>query len=150
MRSVCYAFSKGETRHRLNLPKVLPILPLKNTVVYPFVVQPLAVGQERTFRLIEDVVPGNRLVVLVAQKSSDTEQAGPYDIFKIATVSRIVRMLPMPAGAIQLVVQGLERVEIGAYTQEQPYLAAYVTVKPDMQETDDETEALKRNVVGSF
>ena len=139
-----------EEEDGLNIPDVVPVLPLRDTVVYPFAVQPLGVGQERSIRLIDDVMRGNRLVVLVAQKSADMEQAGPNDIFKIGTVSRIARMIRMPDGTIQIIVQGLERVDIGEFTQEKPYLAAHVTPRPDIQETDDETEAIKRNVVGYF
>jgi ATP-dependent Lon protease len=135
---------------RFTFPEALPILPLQDTVVYPFVAQPLAVGQERSLHLIDDAMHRNRLVVLVAQKSPRIEQVGPNDIFKIGTLARIARMLRMPDGTIQMLVQGLERVAIGACTQEQPYLVAHVTVKPDIQETDDETEAMKRNVIGSF
>src|SRR2546423_11146658 len=135
---------------RLSIPDVLPILPLKDTVIYPFAVQPLGVGQERSIRLIDEVMRGNRLVVLVAQKSADIEQAGPDDIYRIGTVSRIARMIRMPDGTIQIIVQGLERVEIGEFVQETPYLTAHVQVKPDKQETDDETEAIKRNVISYF
>lgn len=135
---------------QLSIPDILPVLPLRDTVVYPFAVQPLGVGQERSIRLIDDVMRGNRLVVLVAQKSAEIEQAGPDDIFKIGTVSRIARMIRMPDGTIQIIVQGLERVAIGEFTQQQPYLAAHVTLKPDLQEQDDETEAIKRNVVSYF
>jgi len=135
---------------QLSIPDVLPVLPLKDMVIYPFAVQPLGVGQERSIHLIDDLMRTNRLVVLVAQKSADIEQAGPDDIFNIGTVSRIARMLRMPDGTIQIIVQGLERVAIGEFTQEKPYLAAHVTLKPDTQEADDETEAIKRNVVGYF
>ncbi|MFL5690272.1 MAG: endopeptidase La [Ktedonobacteraceae bacterium] len=135
---------------RLSIPDVLPVLPLKETVIYPFAVQPLGVGQERSIRLIDDVMRGDRLVVLVAQKSAETEQAGPEDIFKIGTVARVARMIRMPDGTIQIIVQGLERVAIGEFTQEKPYLAAHVTLKPDTQEEDNETEAIKRNVVSYF
>ncbi len=143
-------FSQESDEDQLTIPDVLPVLPLKDTVIYPFAVQPLGVGQERSIRLIDDVMRGNRLVVLVAQKSAEIEQAGPDEIFKIGTVSRIARMIRMPDGAIQIIVQGLERVAIGEFTQEQPYLAAHVTLKPDIQERDDETEAIKRNVVSYF
>src|SRR5713226_865570 len=134
----------------LSIPDELPILPLKDTVIYPYAVQPLGVGQERSMRLIDDVMRGDRLVVLVAQKSADIEQAGPDDIFKIGTVARIARMIRMPDGTIQIIVQGLERVAIGEFTQEKPYLIANVAPKPDKQEDDDETEAIKRNVVSYF
>ncbi len=123
---------------------------MKDTVVYPLSVQSLGVGQERSIRLIDDVMRSNRMVVLVAQKSSDIEQAGPRDIFTTGTVSRVVRMIRMPDGNIQIYVQGLERVEIGEFTQEKPYLAARVTVRPDVEEEDKETEAIKRNVINYF
>ena len=142
--------SQNNDDEPLSIPDELPILPLKDTVIYPFAVQPLGVGQERSIHLIDEVMRGNRLVVLVAQKSADIEQAGPDDIFRIGTVSRIARMIRMPDGTIQIIVQGLERVEIGEFTQEKPYLVARVALKPDIQEEDDETEAMKRNVVGYF
>ncbi|HEX6553382.1 MAG TPA: endopeptidase La, partial [Ktedonobacteraceae bacterium] len=141
---------KQNDDERLSIPDVLPVLPLKDIVIYPFAVQPLGVGQERSIRLIDDVMRGDRLVALVAQKSAETEQAGPDDIYKIGTVSRVARMIRMPDGTIQIIVQGLERVDIGEFTQEKPYLAAHVTLKPDMQEDDKETEAIKRNVVSYF
>jgi len=143
-------FSQKNDEEPLSIPDELPILPLKDTVIYPFAVQPLGVGQERSIRLIDEVMRGNRLVVLVAQKSAEIEQAGQDDIFKIGTVSRIARMIRMPDGTIQIIVQGLERVEIGEFTQEKPYLVAHIALKPDIQEEDDETEAIKRNVVGYF
>ena len=143
--------SESEEEELLAIPDVLPVLPLKDTVVYPFSVQPLAVGQERSIRLIDDVMRSDRrLVVLVAQKSADIEQAGPDDIFKMGTVSRVGRMFRMPDGTIQIAVQGLERVVIGEFTQEKPYLMAHVELKPDVQEEDTETEAIKRNVISYF
>ncbi|HEV2654654.1 MAG TPA: LON peptidase substrate-binding domain-containing protein, partial [Ktedonobacteraceae bacterium] len=142
--------SAQDEEERLTIPEVLPVLPLKDTVVYPLSLQPLGVGQERSKRLIDDVMRGDRLVVLVAQKSADMDHAGPDDIFKIGTVARVVRIFRMPDDTIQIAVQGLERVAIGAFTQEKPYLMAHVTLKPDTQEEDNETEAIKRNVIGYF
>ena len=141
---------RSQDGEQLNIPDILPVLPLKDMVVYPFGMQPLGAGQARSLRLIDDVMRGDSLVALVAQKSDEIEQAGPDDIFKIGTVARIARMLRMPDGTVQIVVQGLERVEIGEFTQEKPYLVAHVTVKPDTQEEDDETEAIKRNVISYF
>src|SRR5579872_4002189 len=146
-----------ERRHRddddddeLNIPGILPVLPLKDTVVYPFAVQPLGVGQDRSIRLIDAVMRGNRLVVMVAQKSAETELAGANDIFKVGTVARIARMIRMPDGTLQIIVQGLERVDIGKFTRGKPDLTAHISMKPEVQESDDETEAIKRNVVGYF
>ena len=134
----------------LNIPDILPVLPLKDTVVYPFSVQPLGIGQERSIRLIDDVMRGDRMVVLVAQKDVEIEQAGPSDVFQIGTVARVGRMFRMPDGTLQIAVQGLERVSLGEFTQEKPYLMAHVSIKPDTQEDGNETEALKRNVIGYF
>ncbi|QBD83614.1 endopeptidase La [Ktedonosporobacter rubrisoli] len=145
------AQDNAEDDERLTIPDVLPVLPLKDVVVYPFSVQPLGVGQERSIRLIDDVMRSDRrLVVLVAQKAADIEQAGPDDIFRIGTVARVGRMFRMPDGTLQIAVQGLERVVIGEFTQEKPYLAAQVSLKPDTQEADNETEAIKRNVISYF
>jgi len=135
---------------RLSIPEVLPVLPLKDTVVYPFSVQPLGIGQERSIRLVDDVMRSDRLVVLVAQKSIEVEQAGADDIFNIGTVARVGRMFRMPDGTLQIAVQGLERVDIGEFIQEKPYLVARIMLRPDTQEEDKETEALKRNVINYF
>ncbi len=141
---------RPEEEERLNIPDILPILPLKDTVIYPFSVQPFSVGQERYIRLIDDVMRSNRLVVLVAQKSPDIDNASPDDIYRVGTVSRVGRMFRMPDGTVQIAVQGLERVTIDEFTQESPYLLAKVTAKPDTQESDTETEAIKRNVISYF
>ncbi len=126
---------------RFTLPAVLPVLPLADTVIYPLTVQPLAVGQERSIRLIDDVMRGDRLAALVAQKSADIEQAGPDDLFRIGTVVRILRMLHMPDGTVQMIVQGLDRVEIGAFTQEQPYLNLF------SGDTSDQLQIREQSVV---
>ena len=144
--------SRGDEddEEQLSIPETLPILPLKDTVIYPFSVQPFSVGQERYIRLIDDVMRGNRLVVLAAQKSPDVDNAGPDDIYHVGTVSRVGRMFRMPDGTVQIAVQGLERVTIDEFTQERPYLVAHATAKPDVQEDDTETEAIKRNVISYF
>jgi ATP-dependent Lon protease len=142
--------SQEEEEH-FPIPESLPILPLKDTVIYPFSVQPFAVSQERYIRLIDDVMRSNRrLVVLAAQKSADVDHPGPEEIYHVGTVSRIGRMFRMPDGTVQIAVQGLERVSINEFVQEKPYLIAKIATKPDTQEKDTETEAVKRNVISYF
>ncbi len=138
-----------EERH-LSLPDVLPILPLKETVVYPLTMMPLGIGQERSIRLIDDVMRGNRLVGLVAQKSAEVESAGPDDTFRVGTAARIARMLRTPDGTIQIIVQGLERIRILEYIEEKPYLKARIEAAPEDVEESVELEALKRNAVQLF
>ena len=134
----------------LSLPADLPILPLRDTVVYPFAVVPLGVGKERSVKLIDDAMRGSRLVGLVAQKDSDVEQAGPADCFRMGTAARIARLLRIPDGTIQVIVQGLERIAILDYVEEEPFLKAHVRSAPETTETDMQTEALKRNAIELF
>jgi len=134
----------------LELPDELPILPLKDTVVYPYAVTPLGVGKERSIRLIDEVMRGSRLVGLVAQKDGEVEDAGPDDCFRVGTVARIARLLRIPDGTIQVIVQGLERIVIDDYTAEQPFLTAHVHLAPETSPHDIEIEALKRTAVELF
>src|SRR5215467_13210363 len=129
----------------IELPAELPILPLKDTVVYPFAVMPLGVGKERSIRLIDEIMRGNRLVGLVAQKEEEVEDARAEDCFRVGTVARIARLLRIPDGTIQIIVQGLERIRIDAWTAEEPFLKARAHLDPEPAEDGVEIEALKRN-----
>ncbi len=140
-----------DEEQQIELPDELPILPLKDTVVYPSSVSPLGVGKERSIQLIDEVMRGgSRLVGLVAQKDAEIEVAGPDDCFRIGTVARIVRILRIPDGTVQIIVQGLERIVIDEYTSEQPYLKARCHLSPEIVPDDDEIEALKRAVIDQF
>ena len=139
-----------EGESALELPDELPILPLKDTVVYPFAVIPLGVGKDRSIRLIDEVMRGSRLVGLVAQKDEDVEDAGPDDCYRVGTVARIARLLRMPEGTMQIIVQGLERIAIDEFVAEEPYLRAKVHPLPEAVETGVEIEALKRNAIDMF
>jgi ATP-dependent Lon protease len=134
----------------LEIPDVLPVLPLRDMVVYPFAVVPLGAGKERSIRLIDEAMRGARLVGLVAQKNAEIDQAGPGDCFAVGTVARIARMLRMPDGTIQVIMQGLERIKILDYVAEEPFLQAHVRLAPEPPATDLQTEALKRNAVQLF
>ncbi len=135
---------------RPDIPGTLPLLPLKDIVVYPFSVQPFLVGQPRSIRLIDDIMKGNRLLMLVAQKSADIEQAGPNDIFTEGTVGRIAQMLRRPDGTLMVAVQGLERARVLRVTREEPYLVADIERVEEGYEETLEIEALRRNVVELF
>ncbi len=138
---------KGMDDDELGIPSVLPVLPLKDTVIYPYTGAPLAVGQERSLRLIEDVAKSkDKLVVMVAQKDASIDGAGPGDSFSIGTVTRIDRMMKMADGTMRLLVQGVQRVRILEYTAEKPYLKAKVELYPDHEEEGVEIEALTRNL----
>jgi len=134
------------------IPDILPILPLKDTVVFPMTVFPLAVGQERSIRLIEEVIASSepRLVGLVAQKDAEVEQAGPGDSYMIGTVAEVHKLLKVPDGTVRLAVQGLQKFEIVEYVQTEPYLKARIRIIEDVEESGVEVEALMRNSIALF
>ncbi len=131
-------------------PFDVPVLPLKDTVVYPLTVVPLAVGQERSLKLVDDVAARDRLIGLVAQHNSETQLAGPDEVFQVGTLGKIHQLLKMPDGTIRLVMQGLQRIRVLEYNQEQPYLTAKVQAIPETLEEGLEVDAMGRNVVNLF
>ena len=134
------------------IPSILPILPLKDTVVYPMTVFPLAVGQERSIRLIEELMQGDgpKLVGLVAQKNLEVEQAGVGDTYTIGTVAAVHKLLKVPDGTIRLAVQGLEKMRIVEFIDTEPFLKARIEVLPDVDDKSVEVEALMRNSISLF
>jgi len=96
----------------LELPSQLPTLPLKDTVVFPDSVLPLAIGQERSVRLVEDVVSGSRLIALVASKDRELEQPGWEDLYEIGTAAVVQKMIRVPDGSLRILVQGISRIRL--------------------------------------
>ncbi|HEX9035909.1 MAG TPA: endopeptidase La [Ktedonobacterales bacterium] len=135
---------RSEIDPDIEIPYLLPVLPLKDTVVYPYAVMPLGVGKERSIRLIEEAMKGERLVTLVAQKDANIEEAGPDDCFSVGVVARIARMLRVPDGTMSIIVQGLDRVQIEEFTDSLPYLKARIRFTPETIETGVEIEAQAR------
>jgi len=134
----------------VTVPEVLPVLPLKNTVIFPMTLQPLIVGQPRSIQLVDEVVVGERLVALVALKNEGAEEPMPEDLYQMGTMALIHRLMKAPDGTTRLIIQGLERIRIGDYVQTSPYLKAHVEAAPDQLEQGLEIEALMRNVTESF
>ena len=131
-------------------PSVLPILPLRGTVVFPMTLVPLAAGQPRSLRLIDEVVSGNRLVGLVLQHDAELESAGPGQTYEVGTLATIHQMMRVPDGTVRLAVQGLRRIRIVEWLGEEPYLTARVEEIPETVEEGVEIKALMRNVLESF
>ncbi|MCC7372782.1 MAG: endopeptidase La [Chloroflexi bacterium] len=120
------------------------------TVVFPLAVMPLFVGQERSIKLIDDVMRGDRLVALVAQTSDAVENAGPDDLHSIGTAGVIHQMVRAPDGTIRLMIQGVERVRLGTFVQTEPYLKAEVAVSKETPSSGVETQGLRRAVLDLF
>jgi ATP-dependent Lon protease len=132
-------------------PAELPVLVIKGGVVFPKLAAPLIVSTERSARLVDDALAGDRLVCAVTQRDVSVEEADPEHLYGTGTVSVILKMLRFPDGSIRLLLQGLSRARVVEYVQVQPYLRARIEplVEPEPK-SDVSTEALMRNVVTMF
>ncbi|MCB0827612.1 MAG: endopeptidase La [Solirubrobacterales bacterium] len=137
-------------REARSLPDAMPVLPLRETVAYPETLTPLGVGQERSIKLVDDVLAGNRMLAMVASKDPEQDNPSPDQLYEVGVVGVVTRMLKVPDGTIRVLVQGSQRVRLGPYIAEQPYLVARITEMPDLHEPTPELEALSRNVQSTF
>jgi ATP-dependent Lon protease len=132
------------------LPAALPVLPLKETVVFPESMTPLAIGQERSIKLIDDVVGGDRLLALVTVRDEDVETPDWDDLYGIGTAAVVHKMIRVPDGTLRILVQGIRRIELERRVLEEPYLLGEFVERPDLVEETKELEALTRNVQSLF
>ncbi len=129
-----------------DVPEEIPILPLRNTVAFPFIVMPLAVGIPRSIQLIEDVEVGDRLVGLVAMQDPSVEIPGPEEVYRTGTLATVHRVMRGEEDTLTVFIQGLERIHIKEWTQEEPYLQAKIELASDVVEDSLVEEALRRNL----
>jgi len=134
----------------LTFPATLPVLPLKDTVVFPGFPTPLAIGQERSIKLVEDVVSNERTLALVTVKAEDSEQPGWDDLYSIGTAAVIHKMIKVPDGTLRILVEGARRIALEQAVAEDPYLTGEFVELPDELEESREVEALTRNVQNLF
>ena len=113
-----------ETLESHEVPDELPILPLRNTVLFPGVILPITVGREKSVQLIKDVYRGDKILGTVAQKDPDVEEPETSDLFQIGTVGQILKILEMPDGSTSVIIQGKRRFKIEEITTEDPYFKA--------------------------
>jgi ATP-dependent Lon protease len=139
-----------EPKEELTFPATLPVLPLKDTVVFPESVTPLAIGQERSIKLVEDVVSGDRVLALVTVKNKEAEQPGWDDLYEVGTAAVIHKMIKVPDGTLRILVQGVQRIKLDRRVQDDPYLMGEFVELPDELEETPEVEALTRNVQNLF
>jgi ATP-dependent Lon protease len=132
------------------LPATLPVLPLRETVPLPDTLTPLAIGQPRSIELVNDVLAGNRMLVMVASKNAELEAPGPDELYGVGVVGSVARMMKVPDGTLRILVQGGQRVRIDSFTQTEPYLAAEISELPDTIAESPELTALSRNVQETF
>ena len=137
-----------ETRSRG--PRSFPILPLRETVVFPTSVTPLAIGQERSIRLIDEAVDADKTIALVTSRSSEEEAESAEDLHEVGTSAVVHKMVRVPDGTLRVLVQGLERVKLEQIEQKEPYLAGRFTKLPDVPGREMEVEALAHTVESLF
>jgi ATP-dependent Lon protease len=132
------------------LPAVLPVLPVRELVPFPDTLTPLAVGQQRSIKLVNDVLSGERMLVMVASRDPEVDEPGPSEVYDVGVVGVVARMLKIPDGTIRILVQGTERVRLTDFIAEEPYLVARIEGLPDQLEPSPELEALTRNIQTTF
>jgi ATP-dependent Lon protease len=142
--------TSDELADELTFPATLPVLPLKETVVFPGFPTPLAIGQERSIKLVEDVVSGDRVLALVTVKNEEADQPGWDDLYRVGTAAVIHKMIKVPDGTLRILVEGIRRISLDRTIQSDPYLIGEFVELPDELEESREVEALTRNVQNLF
>ena len=116
----------------IEVPSVLPILPLRNTVLFPGVVMPITVGRQKSLLLVREAYSGNKLIGTIAQKDGQIEDPNPDDLFQVGTMAEILKILEMPDGSTSVIIQGKRRFRMKAIVETTPYLRANVQVLDDI------------------
>lgn len=138
----------GEDDQKLHIPKELPVLMLRDIVVFPYMVVPLFVGREKSKNAIDHALSSDRMILLLTQKKMEIEEPKKEDIYKIGTVALIMRMLKLPDGRVRILAQGLVRARVKELDEDKPFYSARVSLihEPGEVEKTLEVEALIRNV----
>jgi len=144
--------AKTETKNidlqqSIEIPKKLPLLPIRDIVVFPYMVLPLFVGREMSIKAIEIALESNRMIFLTSQKDINVENPSPSDLYSVGTVGVIMRMLKLPDGRIKILVQGVSRAKTVKFLQKEPFYQVEIKTFPDASTPVTlEIEALMRNV----
>ncbi len=133
--------------------ELLPVLPLRDIVVFPHMIVPLFVGRDKSVRALEDVMREDKQILLVAQKNAAQDDPQPEDIYSVGTVSTVLQLLKLPDGTVKVLVEGGQRARILNYADNKEFFKAEVEILDEGEDTDkggDEQEALARSVVAEF
>jgi ATP-dependent Lon protease len=135
--------SKGSP---VEIPDVLPLLPIRDIVIYPYMMLPLFVGRDVSIRAVEEALSRDRLIFLVSQKNSSEENPNSADIHRVGTIASIMRMLKLADGRVKILVQGLSKGEVDTYLRERPFFEVKIrkVIEPTLSEVPIEVEALMR------
>ncbi|MEQ8535282.1 MAG: LON peptidase substrate-binding domain-containing protein, partial [Imperialibacter sp.] len=127
-----------------DVPDEVPILPIKNTVLYPGVVIPITVSRQKSIRLVKKAYKGSKIIGVLAQKNRKAEEPKSDDLYTVGTIARILKMLVMPDGNTTIIIQGKSRFEVESIIQEDPYISARVKLLAEKfpGKSSKETKAL--------
>src|SRR6185295_2766207 len=136
----------------LSIPSELPVLPLRDTVLFPNSFMPLAVARESSVRLIDDAIANGKMIAVFTQRDPAVEEPKREDLFRVGTATHIHKMFKLPDGSLRLIVQGLARLTLDEVVQTEPYLRAKVSAATDDLKDADrlEIDALARNIKTNF
>ena len=142
----------ADSEQQLQIPNELPVLPLRDIVIYPFMIVPLFVSREKSIRAVDEALGENRMILLASQRDLDKEEPAADDLYKVGTAAVIMRMLKLPDGRIRILVQGLARAEVESVNTSSEYIRARLQVMQEVlpPERSLEVEALIRNVRASM
>ncbi|KRT70146.1 MAG: lon, ATP-dependent protease La [candidate division NC10 bacterium CSP1-5] len=142
------AEGQGLVGSERKIPETVPVLPVRDMVVYPFMILPLYVGREKSIRAVEGALSRDRLILLVAQKDAEVEDPNSQEIYPVGTVTMIMRVLKMPDGRVKILVQGLARTRILEFLRKEPYFEARIAeiLDDEVPTMGVELEALIRTV----
>ena len=130
----------------VEIPDILPLLPIRDIVIYPYMMLPLFVGRDVSIRAVEESLSRDRLIFLVSQKNSSEENPNSADIHRVGTIASIMRMLKLADGRVKILVQGLSKGEVDVYLRERPFFEVKIrkVIEPTLSEVPIEVEALMR------
>ena len=129
---------------------MLPVLPLRDIVVFPHMIVPLFVGREKSVRALEDVMNDDKQILLVTQKHAGDDDPSPDDIFKVGTVGTVLQLLKLPDGTVKVLVEGTQRARITGFSENQEFFQAYCETMSETGEESREHDALGRSVITQF
>ena len=131
---------------QVEIPEILPLLPIRDIVIYPYMMLPLFVGRDVSIRAVEEALSRDRLIFLVSQMNSSEENPAPADIHRVGTIASIMRMLKLADGRVKILVQGLAKGEVDTYLRERPFFEVKIkkVIEPTLAEVPIEVEALMR------